>query len=353
MKLKESPEDFIVKEIFPIEGILEKGGNYHIYLLSKTNRSTPEAISRLSRILNLPESSFGYAGNKDKRARTEQYISIKGKKARDIDDANLKIEYKGSLHEPISLGDHEGNQFEITIREITPEEHKVFLKNTRNATIVFPNVFGEQRFSNDNAEIGKCIVKQEFSKAVTLLLKHKGSYEKKMREHFETQPSDAIGCLRKMPSKILRLFIHAYQSKLFNELLKDSIKRDPTEEASIKPKSMENKPKKEKLIEHMPKKCRSIENKSKSKNVKNKKLPLIGFGTNESLINPILKKENLTTRDFIIPQLPELSSEGTERNAFETCTGFKILHDSKETVKLEFSLPKGAYATVLIRYLFS
>src|SRR3989338_1148959 len=105
MKLKESPEDFIVKEIFPIEGILEKGGNYHIYLLSKTNRSTPEAISRLSRILNLPESSFGYAGNKDKRARTEQNISIKGKKARDIYVPNLKIEYKASLHEPISLGD--------------------------------------------------------------------------------------------------------------------------------------------------------------------------------------------------------------------------------------------------------
>src|SRR3989338_9012198 len=155
MKLKESPEDFIVKEIFPIEGILEKGGNYHIYLLSKTNRSTPEAISRLSRILNLPESSFGYAGNKDKRARTEQYISIKGKKARGIDDANLKMEYKGRSKEPISLGDHDGNQFEITLRGITPEEHKAFINNTKNKTIRFPNFFGEQRFSKDNAVIGK------------------------------------------------------------------------------------------------------------------------------------------------------------------------------------------------------
>ena len=84
------------------------------------------------------------------------------------------------------------------------------------------------------------------------------------------------------------------------------------------------------------------------------KLPLIGFGTEETTaVKAILKEESITLRDFIIPQIPELSSEGAERNAFEVCSDFRILSDSKETIKVAFSLPKGAYATMLIRYLFS
>jgi len=98
---------------------------------------------------------------------------------------------------------------------------------------------------------------------------------------------------------------------------------------------------------------------NKNKSMKNIKIPVIGFGTETSnnqlgkIINNILKKEKIFLRDFIIREMPELSSEGTERDLFIEIKDFKIREMEKDKAVVSFSLPKGSYATVVIKELFS
>src|SRR3989344_6671605 len=85
MIIKEVPEDFCVKEISKLK--IDDKGRYCYYLLKKRNYNTLDAIRRISERLRIDMIRVGYAGNKDKIAVTEQYISIKDYK---IDNLKLK-----------------------------------------------------------------------------------------------------------------------------------------------------------------------------------------------------------------------------------------------------------------------
>ena len=87
--------------------------------------------------------------------------------------------------------------------------------------------------------------------------------------------------------------------------------------------------------------------------VVNKKLSLIGFGTQtNNNTNEILKKECINQRDFIIKQIPELTSEGSERELFAEVNDLDIKKIKKGYV-LKFKLKKRSYATEAIRQIFS
>ena len=74
--------------------------------------------------------NFGFAGNKDKKAITEQKISIfKGSKNfENVELSGIGLKYLGNGKEPISLGDLEGNEFEIIIRNLDGKEIKKIQK---------------------------------------------------------------------------------------------------------------------------------------------------------------------------------------------------------------------------------
>jgi tRNA(Glu) U13 pseudouridine synthase TruD len=97
------------------------------------------------------------------------------------------------------------------------------------------------------------------------------------------------------------------------------------------------------------------------------KIPIVGFGTDiesiedselKNIIKDILKQEEITTRDFIMPAIKELSAEGSERDLFvipkniEVITEKDELNENKLKTIVSFSLPKGSYATVVIDYFF-
>ena len=102
----------------------------------------------------------------------------------------------------------------------------------------------------------------------------------------------------------------------------------------------------------------------KNTNTHNVSIPILGFGTEfkdkkiEGIYNQLMEKEGITQRDFIIRSLPQLSSEGTERNMFAEIKDFKIINKSKDElnnkkykIKVRFTLPKASYATEVIRQL--
>jgi|TARA_B100002003_G_C14103215_1_gene530602 tRNA pseudouridine13 synthase len=298
-KIKEIPKDFIVNEIPNLK--LEKEGLYSIFLLEKEDLTTQLAIELVARNLKIRQKEIGYAGNKDKKAITSQYISIKNIKPQDLELNKLKLTFKGKSFKPISIGALEGNEFIINV---------ITEKQPKNITKII-NYFGEQRFSTNNKNIGKLITKKDFKGAVELIIKDDQEKSKKILPYLEKRKNDYIGALRLIPPKILKLYIHSYQSYLWNKLAK-----------------------------------------KESNSKENKNLPVVGFGTNPSKeILDLLKEENIKIRDFIIRQVPELTAEGTFRELYTEIKDL-ITKKTEKGYNLKFKLKKGSYATEVIRQLF-
>ncbi|MFC1774960.1 tRNA pseudouridine(13) synthase TruD [Nanoarchaeota archaeon] len=309
-KIKHKPEDFIVKELIDVE---LGEGNYFYYTLKKKNYSTPKAIEIIAKRFKIPLKNVGFAGNKDKVAVTEQKISIKERKIPEFKSNDLSLIFVGKGSKPINLGDNKGNYFEIIVRNIStlPERKTKFI-----------NYFGKQRFSEGNVEIGRSIVKKDFKKAVELILKQ-NQKNHEIQMFLDKQKNNHIGALKILPLKMLKFYIHAYQSDLWNKLAE------------------------------------------KFKETQTMEIPLIGFATevtNETLeteMQMLLKKEDVRERDFIIRSLPEISSEGSSRKLFVEAQNLDIgalendeLNEGMKKVLLKFDLESGSYATVFIDFLF-
>ena len=136
--IKQVPEDFVVREIFePDLG----SGRFACYRLTKRGWTTQSAVSQVSRALHKRPKFINFAGNKDKQAVTEQYTSILHGPGKDLElhGGDIRLEYLGQCRKRINLGDSQGNEFEITVRNLPEDARPV-------APEQVPNYFDEQRF---------------------------------------------------------------------------------------------------------------------------------------------------------------------------------------------------------------
>jgi len=322
-QIKQIPEDFIVIEESSIQP--QKEGRYAYFKLWKREYTTLRAIEHIASFLNLPLKDFGFAGTKDKEAITEQAISIKHGSAtvlHNFKNNDIKLTFLGYGNKPISLGDLKGNYFEIVIRNLEPHESPKPISFTIN-------YFDDQRFSVNNASIGKAIVQGKFEEACQLI---------------DDEPKNYIGALHKLSLKALQLYIHAYQSFLFNEALTEYLRCKYCSDELITLPYVHGK-----LI--MPKEKPTITT-----------FPLVGFGTeypdteSKAIYTKLLQHDKITERHFIIRAFPELSAEGEMRNIITEMQRWNIeklenddLTNGKKKCKITFFLQKGSYATLVIK----
>lgn len=303
-KIKQKQDDFIVKEIMELK--FDKNGRYSYYLLKKTGCNTIDAINAIARRWRISSRFINFAGTKDKNAVTEQYISISRGPEKDLPLKNIELKYLGRGNERLNLGSHQGNLFRIVVRNITRKPQPI-------KRIV--NYYGSQRFgiNNNNDIIGKAIITRDFEKAVRLI------DDPEPNRHIENSSHDYVGALKRLPKKLLQLYVHAYQSRLWNEMA--------MQHASDRSSIM---------------------------------IPLMGFNTQlDEKARGILSKEGITASDFLIRQMPELSLEGDERDLFIQVNDIVIgnpeedeLNLGKKKVFVSFRLAKGSYATEVIRQMF-
>lgn len=303
MKIKFREDDFLVSEI-PFVDIEGKSGKYSYFLLKKKDRNTVDVVNEVCRRLRIDRKSIGFAGNKDKKAVTSQYISIltndfENIEKLDINNASLKFVGYGS--ERINLGDLKGNKFEIIVRQLSNEKELILGK--------VKNYFGEQRFGKDNlnVKIGKNLIKKEFKKVCELL-------------DLDADGNNFVEAVRKIDMKLLRLYVNAYQSWIWNKVVKE---------------------------------INNLE-----------EIEVIGFLTefeNEIVrekYEEIMIKEDILKEDFLVKQIKEISMEGTTRKLFMNVRNFFYnwsndeLFEGKKKCTLFFELDKGCYATVVLEALF-
>jgi len=300
-----------------------------------------------------------------------------------------------------------GNSFHIHIKAVKHPETvvKKRIAQTVNEVDTFggiPNFFGHQLFGTTRPIthlVGKAIIKKDFKKAAMLFLAKPGlhehpssqqarhelgatqnfeqalknfpkqlRYERSMLRHLVKHPDDFAGVFRTLPFKLQEMFIQAYESYLFNKFLSRRIALGlPLNMAEVGDYVVGV----ERSGLAMPTIYRTV-NMEKRTEINNSiqagkmrlAIPLIGFkqhssqGVQGEIEKQILKKEDVSSKDFKITDLPEISTRGRLRTATTPVNSFstdKILSDAnkldRHEIRVSFMLYRGSYATIVLREL--
>ncbi len=384
-------EDFLVEEITKDGTVLEidkqtaRAGesgecDFVHFVLQKKNWNTLQAIKEIAKNLRVSSKRFGYAGNKDRKTISTQLVS-----AFKCDEAavlalhikDIKINGAWRAKKKIEIGDLLGNRFRIKIKNITNARARDCVRKIYGELNgLFPNYFGSQRFGSIRANthlVGREIVKGNFRGAAMNYLAHTNEemeemesstrarkelaetndfklalknfpghlkYERVLLHHLSEHPNDYVNALRRLPRGLSLLFVHAYQSHLFNGLLGERV-RGGLEFEEGDATCGEN-------FYGFP----DVENARAEKGGKFLVGRTIGYETKPSARErALLEREEIPPENFKIKSFPQLSSKGAPRVLLAPLKDFGFEPEESEggAGVFRFSLPPGAYATVALR----
>lgn len=160
-RLRQAPEDFVVTEIPAYEPCGE--GTHAYFEVTKRDLTTRHLVDHLARATAVRSTDIGYAGQKDRHAVTTQRLSVpapaEGVPAA-LDGMVEVLAWRPlGLHEnKLRKGHLHGNLFRIRIRDPQPGAAERARQVARRLEQTgWPNFFGPQRFGRegDNAEGGR------------------------------------------------------------------------------------------------------------------------------------------------------------------------------------------------------
>ncbi|MES1925180.1 tRNA pseudouridine(13) synthase TruD [Salinisphaera sp. T31B1] len=155
-RLRVAPEDFRVDEDCPIA---LSGQGEHLWChIEKTGLTTQDAVQALSRAAGVHPRYIGFAGLKDRRAVTRQWISLAwpvNTPAPTLSGlCGIDVLAVARHDRKLKRGAHRGNRFEITLREVAGDTDALEHALARIGRTGVPNYFGGQRFGRDGRNIG-------------------------------------------------------------------------------------------------------------------------------------------------------------------------------------------------------
>ena len=260
MVLKKQPGDFQVEELLRPsvwEELRHQPGAFALYRLEKTSLTTTQALGRAARALKLRPGAFSYAGLKDRHAQTVQYVTLRVEGAetpKEISDTGWSLERLGWLERPLRAVDIAGNGFRLMLRDLTPErcrriDERAALLSAGTGRLLFVNYFGDQRFGSARVEfLARHLVRGQYREALRILLtvperkeartlkefkrrvaQHWGDWqrlaaelssrpERAPIEHLAKQPQDFRGAFARLPYFFQFMQVEAYQSWLWNRI---------------------------------------------------------------------------------------------------------------------------------------
>ena len=265
VKLRQTPEDFCVCEIGGLDIFdtppldTTPDGPFRVYRLRKKNWDTLALLPQIARRFKIPRRAFGLAGLKDRHAVTEQRVTIAeshkvggahvGWERGDLEQMGWHIKWLGWTKKPMTSGTHDGNKFVIVMRDLTHEDiqrlpARIDLLH-RVGTI---NAFDSQRFgSASRGKLpGSLVVSGRFEDALRMhLTGRQHSDRSRMRRQKSAlskawpnlgqvdithkpfrhpiekylATGDAKEAVKSIPEELLRLWMSAWQSKVWNEIV--------------------------------------------------------------------------------------------------------------------------------------
>ncbi len=348
MKIKSRPENFKVEEV--LNQPLKDRGRYRVYRLYKKELETLSVLRRIAKENSLPLKLISYGGLKDKNAETIQFISIPMKfRLKELSLPNLKLKEAGFLDVPVER-EVSGNRFTILVEGVkeVPEDRLKILKE-----FGFPNYYGEQRFTS--VREGELFAHHLNNRKDALLFLFKpagweSSRSRKGKKAFLSGDYAAAekllsGWRRKVaaflkkgggleeafnliPEEEIEFQMNVLQSLLFNEKLKNLIKTSGVKMAKFRYRAGELLFPLEKV--EIPEEFPSY---------------TPGSGIYSDLIEKLKIDENIlfSYTDFFHSFMRKTLVKPKE-------ISIEKLHQG---LLFSFFLPKGSYATISLRFIFS
>ncbi|MBR9689544.1 MAG: tRNA pseudouridine(13) synthase TruD [Candidatus Altiarchaeota archaeon] len=275
-------------EVFEVPKFFPTGEGTHNWgLLEKYYRNTLHIIREIAEYGGVGIRDVGYSGLKDRKARTLQWVSSPGELP--LSGRNFQILFTKKSDKKLKRGNLLGNWFNLGIETDNLKLFKETLEIISQKGI--PNFFGPQRFSTSNHIIGEHLIHKNKQEAIKLMKSHR------------------IPLTR----KFFQLMEDAYGSYLFNKVLSERLTNLTEQEGDLVSRYGPTGP------------------------IFGKKLkPLSGL--QGEIEKRVLNHEQLTVLDF--------PGDGKRRALVVPLTGLSF---SKGI--LRFFLPKGSYATSVLREL--
>lgn len=386
-KVKVKPEDFQVREIVSLP--IGERGEFGVFKLKKKGWNTVDLLKRIANKFSIPLENISYGGKKDRHALTEQFITIKNPPKRlHIREENFSLKLIGFSDEPMQPRHIEGNYFSIIIRSISKEaEEFLFTPLESVKKMGFVNYFDDQRFGSydpNQGFIGEKIIKEHYNGALKIYLTHiypedKKDAKERKRLIFENwgkweeclkvaktqmekfafrylieNPKDYLHILRKIPKEDMSMFFAAYQSFLWNETVRrlllsilkvddilihrgvagDYVFFDKIEEKSLK------------YLKGLTIPTASSKAKMPDK-------------VTEKIYHEILDERGAKLSMFNLRKLRQAFFKSVDRDVLVIPEEFEYkieddeVYEGKRKLFLQFSLPRGSYATMLIKRIFA
>ena len=386
MKLKVVPQDFIVEEVADLE-ISRARGPYAVYRLTKSSWDTFDLLDLLSRRMGVPRDALSVGGMKDRHGKTTQTITVRstGRCPKSISDKNFHAELEGYSQSPVSARAVRGNKFSLILRDMTDTEVRWAGINLRAAESTgIPNYYDEQRFGSarhGGGFMGKSIFlgrREEALRLYFLASKHDDQKTRKLKKlvtekwgrwsecmgsafgeygrilsYLSAHPRAFHKALSVIDRRFLVFALNAYQSYLFNEVLRRRI-QGLAEKHAFPIKSLKYAFGTFLFPESL--------NEAARNELTGMELPVPGYDTEvedpvvRAIVDEVVGAEGIQLSDLRVRQMRRLEIHGIMRPAMTRLgelEGPRVdpdeLYPGRMKMSISFFLPRGSYATILIK----
>ena len=156
--IKLEPEDFIVEEIL---GFDLTGAGEHVFLnIRKRGENTDHLARQIARHAGLPNMAVSYAGLKDRHAVATQWFGVHLPGKREVDWSGLESDAVTVLqavrhNRKLKTGALQGNRFTVAVRRLQGSRPALEEKLARIQSQGAPNYFGPQRFGREGGNLAQ------------------------------------------------------------------------------------------------------------------------------------------------------------------------------------------------------
>lgn len=385
MKLKQRPEDFEVSESWRFDEA-PRGGHF-VYLMDKQKLSTFEAVDRICARFKIPRAAVSYCGLKDKQGRTTQLVAIRGRQV-ELQDADLRLKPLGRTAAPLTAANTTSNRFAVTVRDLSAEDVALLpasVAEVRRLGVV--NYFDSQRFGSlkhGQGFVVKDLMRGDFEAALRNVLarpseldrsddarvksfwkEHWGEWDRRNpypgAERYQavvrwlrSHPGDFRGAFLRTEPRWRALQVFAYQSWLWNEGVKQFLREAVGIRRLVAIRYQAGS-----LL--FPRELDA----DQARLLRGATFPLLAPSTAfsdpriERAALSVLAREDMKLADLSVPGTPEIHFDPEER----PLVGFPgrlalgearpdELNRGRLRVNVAFTLPPGAYATLVVKRLF-
>lgn len=383
MKVKQQPEDFQVEELTEVVPAAE--GPFSLYRLEKRGWSTPDAIQAVRRRWHIDSRRVSYGGLKDRHAHTVQYLTIFHGPPRSMQHHEVSLRYLGKTSEPYTSRAIRGNRFRLTLRAVTTtgvEAARQALEEVSREGV--PNYFDDQRFGSvagSDGFVARAMVLGQYEEALRLALaspyEHDRGPQKKekslLRCHWGDwprlkqvlprgharslvdflagHPSDFRGALARLRPELRGLYLSAYQSHLWNRMLAFWLKAHCRPEQLIAAAlRLGDLPMHRGLDAEQQAALAAL-----SLPLPSARTKLEPTDPRAAFVDAVLAEEGLELKQLQLKHFREMFFSKGERTAL--CVPHELRseasdderHQGKQKLVLAFELPRGSYATLVIK----